>query len=90
MKKEVSELLKKYFKQKQYAYQQVFNPQNVYLEKVLKDLSRFCRAHDSTFHQDPRAHAILEGRREVFLRITKFTKLTPDQVWELYGKEEIQ
>lgn len=89
-KLEIRAAIQKYFRAKQYAYQQVFNPRNVYLEKVLKDLARFCRAHESTFHVDARAHAILEGRREVFLRIEKFMKLTPEQIWELYGKEEIQ
>lgn len=38
-------------------------------EKVLADLRKFCRGDQSTFHQDPRIHALLEGRREVFLRI---------------------
>lgn len=36
---------------------------------VLTDLASFCRAHDTTFHTDERTHAMLEGRREVFLRI---------------------
>ncbi len=44
-------------------------------EKVLADLARFCRANESTYHSDPRAHALLEGRREVFLRICEFLKI---------------
>lgn len=54
-------------------------------EVVMKDLARFCRAHESTFNADPRAHALAEGRREVFLRIAHHTKLSPDQLWELYS-----
>ena len=54
-------------------------------EVVLKDLSRFCRAHESTFHADPRAHAVAEGRREVWLRIQNHLQLSPDQLWELYS-----
>ena len=52
---------------------------------VLKDLARFCRAHESTFHADARAHAVAEGRREVWLRIQNHLQLSPDQLWELYS-----
>lgn len=38
-------------------------------QKVLADLRKFCRGDRSTFDADPRIHALLEGRREVFLRI---------------------
>lgn len=54
-------------------------------KEVLKDLARFCRAHESTFHADPRAHAMAEGRREVWLRIENHLRLSPDQLWELYA-----
>ena len=54
-------------------------------EVVLKDLSRFCRAHESTFQPDARAHAVAEGRREVWLRIQNHLQLSPDQLWELYS-----
>jgi hypothetical protein len=43
-------------------------------EAVLADLARFCRANESCFHADARLHAVLEGRREVWLRIQ--TQLT--------------
>lgn len=36
---------------------------------VLGDLRDFCRARETTFDPDPRIHALLEGRREVWLRI---------------------
>lgn len=52
---------------------------------VLHDLARFCRAHESAFHTDARAHAVAEGRREVWLRIQKHLQLTDDQLWQLYG-----
>jgi len=58
---------------------------NPYGEEVLVDLARFCRAHDTTFHADPRAHAVAEGRREVWLRIQRHLQLTDDQLWQLYG-----
>lgn len=54
-------------------------------EVVLQDLAKFCRAHQSTFHADPRAHAVAEGRREVFLRIAHHLNLTDEQLWALYS-----
>lgn len=54
-------------------------------QKVLADLARFCRAHRSTFHEDARAHALAEGRREVFLRITEHLQLSPEELWRLYS-----
>lgn len=54
-------------------YQRVFldNDGTVSLSgsKVLADLRKFCRVDRSTFEMDPRVHALLEGRREVALRI---------------------
>lgn len=44
------------------------------------DLRRFCRADVSSFNPDSRAHALLEGRREVWLRIHQFSTLTTDQI----------
>lgn len=54
-------------------------------QEVLKDLARFCRAHKSTFHEDPRAHAMLEGRREVWLRIQNHLNLTQSELWALHS-----
>lgn len=53
-------------------------------EAVLEDLAKFCRANESCFHPDPRIHAALEGRREVYLRIMQHLDLTTDQLYELY------
>lgn len=55
-------------------------------EEVLADLARFCRAHQTTFHADPRVHAVAEGRREVFLRIQQHLQLTDEQLWKIYGQ----
>lgn len=54
-------------------------------ERVLADLAKFCRAHESTFNVDARAHAVAEGRREVWLRIQKNLHLTDEQIFALYG-----
>jgi HD superfamily phosphohydrolase len=72
------------------AYQQVFNPESLATEAVLKDLAKFCRANESTFHADPRIHAVLEGRREVWLRIQHQLKLDADALWKLYGRKDIE
>lgn len=52
--------------------------------EVLADLAKFCRADTSTFDADPRNHALMEGRREVFLRIQSHLHLTPQQLYALY------
>lgn len=62
------------------AYQQTFNPESVFAQRVIKDLAIFCHAAASTFHSDSREHARAEGKREVYLRITQHLLLTPDQL----------
>ncbi len=47
---------------------------------VLLDLSEFCRANESCFHENERLHALAEGRREVWLRIQEHIHLTPAQL----------
>lgn len=66
------------------AYQMVFDKDNVFTSDVLKDLAKFCRAYDSTFHKDERMHAVLEGRREVWLRIQENLNLDVDQIYLLH------
>lgn len=67
------------------AYRRVFNLDSQDAQFVLEDLAKFCRAHEATFQADPRAHALAEGRREVWLRIQQHLRLTDDQIWQLYG-----
>ena len=55
----------------------------------LDDLARFCRANEPCFDADARRHALLEGRREVWLRIQNHLGLSPDQLLMLYGGPEI-
>jgi hypothetical protein len=58
-------------------------------EKVLADLAKFCRAHETTFRPDSdRASAVLEGRREVWLRIQVHLNLSSEQLWQLYTRAE--
>lgn len=74
------------FSRKQ-AYETVFNFESRDAKIVMQDLAEFCRADATTFHEDPRVHAVLEGRREVWLRIQKYIKLSPDQLWEITRKD---
>lgn len=66
---------------RQFSYRQTFA--SPYGQRVLADLAQFCRAHESTFHPDARMAAMLDGRREVFLRIQQQMHLSPDQLYEL-------
>lgn len=53
----------------------------VYVNTVLADLRKFCRADDATFTPgDPHTTSFLEGRREVWNRIRGFLRLTADQL----------
>lgn len=84
---ELVQKVKTFLTDKKRCYEFTFDEQNVYAQRVLQDLAKFCRANETTFHEDPRAHAVLEGRREVWLRIQNYLQLTPDELWELYRKE---
>lgn len=77
------EKVKRVLLERQYAYRKTF--EGPLAAVVLKDLARFCRAHESTFDQNQKTQDNLEGRREVWLRLQHHLKLTPDQLWELYS-----
>lgn len=52
------------------------------LDTVDADLRRFCRVDETTFHPDPRVHAMLEGRREVYLHMQQYATMTTDEIIE--------
>lgn len=52
-------------------------------QRVLADLATFCRAAEPTYSPDARLHALLEGRREVWLRIQNHLQLSPDELYAL-------
>lgn len=72
-------------RRKQESYQAVF--QGPQADVVLDDLAQFCRASESTFHPDPRLAAMLDGRREVFLRIQEYLKLPPEALLAIKLRE---
>lgn len=71
-----------FLKQRQRAYQLAFtSPAG---QEVLRDLMKFCRTFESCFHPDPRLHAVLEGRREIWLRIEQHLNLPHAELYKLY------
>lgn len=56
---------------------------------VLEDLRRFCRAESECYDADPRMHALLEGRRETWLRIHRHLTWTPAQLLEHYTQGQL-
>lgn len=77
-----------YLQRRRTAYVRTFL-NNAFGQEVLTDLSKFCRATQSTFHTDARAHAVAEGRREVWLRIAQHLNLSDDQLWQIYGGQAL-
>lgn len=77
--------LREFLLQRRIAYNQIFDRNNRFTEVVLADLANFCRANQSTFNTDPSVQALLEGRREVWLRIQHHLKLTEEEMWDLYA-----
>ena len=67
------------------AYRHVFK--GLYAERELTDMAWFCRANESTFNPDPRAEGILQGRREVWLRISKHLNLTDDELQAYFNPQ---
>ena len=70
------------FRKRQAAYVKTFSgPEG---QKVLADLRRFCRATVPTADvNNPNVTYMLEGRREVFLRIAAHMNLTEEDVINL-------
>jgi len=67
---------------RQRAYKNTFK--NHEGEKVLADLRRFCRATTPTADvNNERITYLLEGRREVWLRIQAYLNLTEEDVYNL-------
>lgn len=79
-----------FLRSRKQAYRAVFNGDDGNLSlkggDVLEDLSRFCHAGESAYHQDERVTLIMLGRQEVWLRIQHQLQLTDDQLWSIYTK----
>jgi len=82
----LGEFAQEFLRGRRRSYQRLFFLGNLDAAAVLADLAKFCRAHESTAHQDSYAAARLDGRREVWLRIQTHLQLTDEQLWRLYGQ----
>jgi hypothetical protein len=74
-----------FLKRRRQNYQLTFRNDNYAAQEVLIDLAQFCRANQTTFHSDPRISAVLQGRHEVWLRISNHLHLTSEQLFALYN-----
>lgn len=83
----VVQYVQRFLRSRKRAYVETFD--NPVGNRVLKDLAKFCRAHTTTMHPDPRVHALLEGRREVWNRIAAHLQLDDEQLWSLYKKDDV-
>lgn len=54
------------------------------LEFVLRDLAQFCRAYSPTFDLNQKVQDLKEGRREVYMRIMDFTRLSHETLYVKY------
>lgn len=68
------------------SYQLVFNSIHPDVRVVLTDLARFCRANETcVVPGNNDATKILEGRREVWLRIANHLNLPPETLYEIFN-----
>jgi hypothetical protein len=82
---QLAEQVKDFLVTRAQAYKRTFN--GIYGERVLIDLASFCRANESTFNPDARAEGVLQGRREVWLRISKHLNLTEDELQAYFNPQ---
>ena len=73
-----------FVKRRRYHYQLTFaQPAG---QNVLDDLAKFCRAHETCVIPGDRDRSlVLEGRREVWLRIMQHMAYSPEQLMVLFG-----
>lgn len=73
----------KYFAEWKAAYQLAFA--EAIKGSVFADLAKFCHAYETTVVPGDRDQSfVMEGRRQVYLRIQNFLERTPDELVVLY------
>lgn len=84
--REAVDATRAFLRNRRLAYQRTFQvnqPANI---EVMEDLARFCRANETCVVPGDRDRSlILEGRREVWLRIQQHLHLTEEQLMQLYS-----
>lgn len=86
------EQIRRYIRRTREAYKEVFSPgvtSAEAIETVKLDLARFCRAFEPTFNSNPKLQDLLEGRREVFLRISDQTLLAFDELYIKFMRQQL-
>lgn len=76
-----------FLRRRQQAYTAVFATGNASeddLKFVMLDLAYFTRAYSPTWNENQKVQDLLEGRREVFMRIMDFTSLDHDTLYRKY------
>lgn len=74
-----------YLKGRKSAYKFTLSNNNPAARQVLADLAVFCRANETCVVPGDRDKSlVLEGRREVWLRIQQHLNLSPEDLFELY------
>lgn len=76
-----------FIRRRKQAYTAVFSGKasEADVEFVMLDLAHFCRAYTPTFHPtNPKIQDLLEGRREAYMRIMDFTRLSHDTLYVKY------
>ncbi len=85
MIKGTAKAIKELFRSRSTAYKQVFKKDDKWSTIVLLDLAKFCQAHDSTYQKDERLQTVLEGRKQVWLRIQNYLQLDDEQLFNLHS-----
>ena len=79
-----------FLKGRKSAYKFTFSYSNPAARQVLNDLAVFCRANETcVVAGDHDKSLVLEGRREVWLRIQQHLNLSSEQLFQLYTGKEI-
>lgn len=81
--------LKAYISRRKIAYSRVFNKNDADVAFVLADLAAFTRCFQARFDADARRHALLEGRAEVYYRISDYVGLDNDTLYIKLSKARI-
>lgn len=81
-----TDVVRRYIETRRRAYKAVFTGKGEHgdIEFVMRDLAAFCRAYEPTFNMNPKVQDLLEGRREVFMRIMSFMHLSHDTLYVQY------
>ena len=75
-----------FIRNRKICYQLTFEKKQPANVTVMIDLASFCRANESCVVPGDRDRTLmLEGRREVWLRIQQHLQLTPEQLFDLYS-----